>query len=116
MNPADLGVFGGVAGVSLSHSSHVNFDVRCKSALASGSSRAQQDSSTCRWGTQPRPPRGPDGAVAINERCCFPAHLRREAAPPVVNKGRLQSSLEPSANINQRELTQLSGANESNYG
>lgn len=55
-------------------------------------------------------------ALAVSEGCRFSAHLLREAAPPVVNKGQLRSSLEASVNINQRELSELSGVNESIRG
>lgn len=62
--------------------------------------------------------RGPKNqtAVTIDEHCCCSDHRLREAAPSVVNKDLLSSSLEASVNINLRELSELSGVNESIRG
>lgn len=63
-------------------------------------------------------PTGPKNqtAVTIDEHCRFSDQRLREAAPSVVNKDLLSGSLAASVNINLRELSELSGVNESIRG
>lgn len=58
---------------------------------------------------------GPENqtAVTIGEHCRCSDHHLREA---VVNEDLLSSSLEASVNINLREVSELSGVNESMRG